>query len=50
MYDMHDVLQNIRNGEEKETTLNYYSEKSAMAFGLISTARSRSSNQNGEES
>lgn len=31
------VLQNI-NKEEKETTLNYHSEKLAMAFGLISTA------------
>lgn len=31
------VLQNI-DEEEKETALNYHSEKLAMAFGLISTA------------
>ncbi|KAF4357851.1 hypothetical protein G4B88_003585 [Cannabis sativa] len=31
------VLQNI-DDEEKETALNYHSEKLAMAFGLISTA------------
>lgn len=35
--DTSSVLQNI-DGEEKETALNYHSEKLAMAFGLISTA------------
>ncbi|XVE62773.1 hypothetical protein DITRI_Ditri06bG0146600 [Diplodiscus trichospermus] len=37
MADTSDVLQNI-DEEEKETALNYHSEKLAMAFGLISTA------------
>ncbi|XP_065852882.1 pentatricopeptide repeat-containing protein At2g02980, chloroplastic-like isoform X2 [Euphorbia lathyris] len=35
--DTSSVLQNI-DEEEKETALNYHSEKLAMAFGLISTA------------
>ncbi|XP_028781121.1 pentatricopeptide repeat-containing protein At4g21065-like [Neltuma alba] len=35
--DTSSVLQDI-DGEEKETALNYHSEKLAMAFGLISTA------------
>ncbi|XP_027337139.1 pentatricopeptide repeat-containing protein At4g21065-like [Abrus precatorius] len=35
--DISSVLLNIDN-EEKETTLNYHSEKLAMAYGLISTA------------
>ncbi|XVF57164.1 hypothetical protein PTKIN_Ptkin06aG0182300 [Pterospermum kingtungense] len=37
MADTSGVLQNI-DEEEKETVLNYHSEKLAMAFGLISTA------------
>ncbi|XVF06372.1 hypothetical protein REPUB_Repub06bG0042500 [Reevesia pubescens] len=37
MADTSEVLQNI-DEEEKETALNYHSEKLAMAFGLISTA------------